>query len=120
MSYLTKADIAPRNISIDMEPEVDIAPDFDSGEPDFDAAASREIRERLARGDDWAWCEVQVRVTWRGFKGESSWLGGCSYASEQDFREPGGYFDDLLDEAIDDLNLAIRRAESPELRLVAS
>lgn len=46
----------------------------------------------------WAWCSVEVKVSWNGLS-ESEFLGGCSYDSEADFKQPGGYYDDLVYEA---------------------
>lgn len=56
-----------------------------SGDPDEDKRCEDEIIERLDRGDDWAWCIVEVRAVFRGVVGRAT-LGGCSYASEADFR----------------------------------
>lgn len=64
----------------------------------IDAVTDREqeswIREQLASGNEWAWCQVTVRAGYRGFAGVDH-LGACSYTSEASLREPGGYFDDL-------------------------
>jgi hypothetical protein len=43
------------------------------------------------------------------FRGEGL-LGGCSYESEASFKQPGGYYDDLMAEALDALNGEIERA----------
>lgn len=62
-----------------------------SGDEDEDRACEDEILRRLDQGDVWAWACVRVIATCEGFRGESSWLGGCSYRSERDFRlEVGG------------------------------
>jgi hypothetical protein len=46
---------------------------------------------------------VTVTVSWGPFSA-SDHLGCCSYADEGDFRQPGGYFDDMIDEALEELN----------------
>ena len=78
-----------------------------SDDAELDRKVEDEILERLDRGDTWAWCEIRVCATMRAMGGNvsavSSWLGGCSYASEKDFREAGDYFEDLKREAIDAL-----------------
>lgn len=73
-----------------------------SGDDAADRECEDEIIRRLERGDIWAWCSVTVRAEYRGFLGTDH-LGACSYASEKDFREPGGYFDDMCREAFDQL-----------------
>ncbi len=79
---------------------------FDGGDDGKDEEMVREIRERMARGDVWAWCVVTVKARWNGFSG-SDVLGGCSYKDEADFREEGGYYEDMVAEALDDLNKSV-------------
>ena len=74
-----------------------------SGDEQFDREVERNILCRLQQGDVWAWAAVTVSVTWNGFEGSSS-LGCCSYADEKDFRQPDGYFDDMVEEALAELN----------------
>lgn len=78
-----------------------------SDDPAADAEMSRTIRERLGRGDLWAWCSVRVVVRRTdaprsAILGASSWLGACSYLDEDDFRS-SAYFVDMLREAIDSI-----------------
>ena len=40
---------------------------------------------------------------WKGFEG-SDCLSCCSYESEEQFRQPGGYYDDMKGTALDALN----------------
>lgn len=63
-----------------------------------DAEIARHIRHELERGNEWAWCSVEVRVSWRGLSA-SNYLGCCSYANEREFRDDG-YFADMRREAI--------------------
>lgn len=93
------------------------------GDDAEDRAAEDEILARLDRGDVWAWASVRVLASWECFTGASSWLGGCSYASESDFKgpefevtEPDGskhltsYYEDLCSEALDDLKRQLAEA----------
>lgn len=73
-----------------------------SGDSAFDKEVEDEIYARLDRGDEWAWCTVWVRATY-GTLGAETCLGGCSYENEADFRA-GGYFDDMVGDALDALN----------------
>jgi hypothetical protein len=82
-----------------------------------DRQAEEWILEQLESGNQWAWCCVVVTARWEGFEGRAS-LGGCSYRSEKDFRCPGGYFDDLRVEALDDLNARIAQTIAVLNRLV--
>jgi hypothetical protein len=74
-----------------------------SGDDDFDREVELNILGRLQQGDIWAWAAVSVTVSWGPFSA-SDHLGCCSYADEEDFRQPGGYFDDMLEIALDQLN----------------
>lgn len=72
----------------------------ENGQPD------REIEEWIAQelrsGNEWAWCQVHIVVRFGELKGED-WLGGCSYKSREDFEQPGGYYDSMINEAVEDL-----------------
>ena len=87
--------------------EIPVEESFATDEPDLDRKLEQEIRERLARGDVWAWCSVTVEVRWKEFSGEDH-LGCCSYESEEDFRS-GDYFESMVDEALGDLNQKVLR-----------
>ena len=76
-----------------------------SGDDDFDREVEHNILCRLHQGDVWAWAAVTVVARWGSFEGKAH-LGCCSYADEADFRQPDGYFDDLVAEALEMLNLA--------------
>ena len=80
-----------------------------SGDDAVDKECEDSIIADLESGNPWAWCCAHVIVTWYGFKGED-YLGMCSYKSEEDFREPGGYFDDMVQTAIDQINCQYARA----------
>lgn len=73
-----------------------------SGDPAYDKQVEDKILSDLEY-NPWAWCLVRVTA---GLEGSAlrgvAYLGGCSYESEQQFREDN-YFDDLCDEALRDL-----------------
>lgn len=81
-----------------------------------DARIIAELQAKLDDGNMWAWCDVRVRVTYRGQIERDAYLGGCSYDSESDFRNDAGkgYFSDLVDEAIGQINAALVVLCGPE------
>lgn len=65
-----------------------------SGDDAADRAEEDRIRTEFESGNVWAWATVTVRAEFMGYIAEEH-LGCCSYDSEKDFRQPGGYFDDM-------------------------
>lgn len=80
-----------------------------SGDDAFDREIERDILRRLDQGDVWAWATVAVIVIWGPFEGRA-YLGCCCYEDEEDFRQPGGYFEDMVAEVLDELNKAVQDA----------
>lgn len=80
-----------------------------SGDDKEDRRAEDEIIERLENGDTWAWASVLVRAEWNGFTGTDG-LGCCSYRDEADFCQPGGYYEDMKQQALYDLHRTVRSA----------
>lgn len=70
------------------------------GEPD-DSEYAERIENELADGNQWAWCQVRLVGRYKGLTASDS-LGGCSYASEEDFRQ-GGYYEDMRAVVLADL-----------------
>lgn len=81
-----------------------------SGDDAEDRACEQAIEKRLDAGDLWAWCCVTVVVEWRGFKATDH-LGACSYEDEKDFRQPGGYFDDMVRTAAEQIVDQLEQAQ---------
>jgi hypothetical protein len=48
---------------------------------------------------------VKITAKWEGFEGHD-YLGCCSYLSEEDFKN-GGYWEDMKQQALDDLNRTV-------------
>lgn len=100
----------PDDASYDFDVEQDSddpAGNFASGDDAQDAETLQWIRDELDSGNVWAWCCVRVTAKWTDrddveHEGFDS-VGGCSYASERDFKRPGSYYDDMKHEAFRDL-----------------
>ena len=68
-----------------------------------DRKAEEWIYNQLSIGNVWAWCTVEVtaKVFYKGELHEASdYLGCCSYKGEDDFKQPGGYYEDMIETAI--------------------
>lgn len=92
-----------------------------SGDPVFDKSCEDWIQSQLEKGNEWAWCCVRVVGKWNDLVADD-YLGCCSYESEKDFRQPGGYFEGMRLNVIEDLNKKVRKiietAQAYEKRLV--
>lgn len=77
-----------------------------SDDADADAQMVQEIKDRLDRGDTWAWCTVKVTAKWKKWEGDD-YLGQCSYDSEADFKKDG-YYEDMKAEALADLRSKVQ------------
>ena len=73
-----------------------------SGDDEQDKACEDNIIRELDNGNEWAWCCAVLTGRYKGLKAVET-LGCCSYASEADFRQPGGYFDDMQASVLADL-----------------
>lgn len=64
----------------------------------------QDMKRRLNNGDEWAWCCATVIASIDGvdLKGFDH-LGGCSARDERDFIENGGYYRDMVDQAVEHL-----------------
>lgn len=96
--HLSEEDCSPEH----MERTQGLAPEF-----------AEIVRENMRKSPDWGWCQVEVRCVVR--VGNNSYQGtdhlsGCSYTSEAEFTQPGGYFEDMKKEAFEDL-LSMLRCE---------
>jgi hypothetical protein len=98
---LTAADVT-FSLRIELE-DVPVKGAFASGDDAADKRDEEIILERLRGGDTWAWCCVFVTATWRAYSASDN-LGCCSYADEADFKQEGGYYEDMCDAALARLN----------------
>lgn len=104
------------DITIECEPEhVPIGGNASAIDEETDRENEAAIREQLRAGNAWAWCTVVVRAEYLGIEGTDV-LGCCSYASEADFKQ-GGYYDDMVRHALNELaeKLALAAEALPRL-----
>lgn len=105
---LRKLTLGAVEFSLEIHPEdIPIEGNCSAIDDETDASTERWIREQLERGNEWAWCTVVVKAQWNGFEASDA-LGACSYSSEKDFVQPGGYFDDMKANALAQLNDSLR------------
>lgn len=81
-----------------------------SQDDDANREAEQKVIDAYENGNEWAWCCVKVTAVWQSFQG-SDYLGGCSYESEKDFIK-GGYYDDMQNVALENLNREIKETYS--------
>ena len=72
-----------------------------------DEVPYKEIIERANNGDEWAWCTVHVICKWTDDDGEEytgdDYLVGVSAKSSSDFKMNGGYYEDMKQQAYDEM-----------------
>ena len=61
----------------------------------------KDISKRLDY-NIWAWCCVKVECTYYSLTA-TSYLGCCSYQDEQDFIKNSGYYEDMINDCLIDL-----------------
>jgi hypothetical protein len=59
---------------------------------DYDREQEQLLLKELEY-NEWAWCCIKVTAEYKGLK-ECDYLGGCSYDSEEDFKNCG-YYEDM-------------------------
>jgi hypothetical protein len=91
---LTVSDV---EFSFTAEPEYDHPADLGC-----DPESVAYIGEETANGNDAAWFCAKVTATWNGYS-ESTYLGGCSYKSFDEFLNDE-YYKDMQREAVSALN----------------
>lgn len=75
----------------------------------YDKQCEDEVLARLDNGDVWAWCCVRVTAIW-GEWSEDTYLGGCSYENEEDFKiGSSDYYQDMQREALNNLNAKLAK-----------
>lgn len=78
---------------------------LESQEREFGADYVAAVRQNLRKSRKWGWCDVTVEVSLvRGPKlSGRDYLGCCSHISQKDFVENSGYYEQMVQEAIGDL-----------------
>lgn len=79
-----------------------------SGDDAEDKAVEDAILARLNKGELWAWCTVRVMASYAGLE-QASFLGGCSYEDEAEFRFQTDPYDMMVAEALDALAKEVDR-----------
>ena len=66
-----------------------------------DGKAAQRTQDRLDAGNEWAWCSVRLTCEHKDypFLEGVTYLGCCSYDSENDFVMNSGYIETMKDEA---------------------
>lgn len=82
---------------------------FDSGDVTVDKKMVAEIVRRALNGDPYAWFCAHVRVTYCDTLTADTYLGCCSYDSMRDFIDNSGYYNDMVDECIADINAQLSK-----------
>lgn len=93
---LRTLDYEDLTVSVRCEPDNDVLP-----EHQLPVSLARQVRADLEGGNQWAWCQVTVSAEFEGMVAHR-YLGGCNYASEDDFRK-GDYYTSMLAECLDEL-----------------
>lgn len=71
----------------------------------------RHFHEMRETHGIWCWCDIVVEARYAGLVGIST-LGGCSYESEEEFKSIDGYYPDMVDEALAELQTQINNTYS--------
>jgi hypothetical protein len=69
---------------------------------EIDKATENWIKDELRTGNSWAWCDVRLIGRYEGLEAYDC-LGACSYLSREDFVKPGGYYDDMKNVVLSEL-----------------
>ena len=96
--------------SIEISPEeMEIRGNASAIDAETDERIARMIEKQLADGNPWAWCCVKVTAECEGFTG-TDFLGGCSYANQAEFCDNDGYYNDMKEQALENLRLELSQA----------
>lgn len=96
-------------ISIEPEPiSIESTLSFEETGADYSEYIEKVLNDNGA--NPWLWCSVKVTAGWFELEGYS-YLGACAYQSEEDFKN-GGYFEQMKDEAFEQLKEKVERLTS--------
>ena len=105
MNKITRADVNIRVVAEDED--ISIKQVAKECAPGFEDA----VRSVMKKSRRWGWCCVHVIVSLKSnpeITGDA-YLGACSYYSRKDFIENSGYYDQMVDDAIADIQKAYTR-----------
>jgi hypothetical protein len=95
-------------VTLRAEPEDEPVRGSFGGDEDGARKVEDDVLAGLEGGNEWAWCQAVVEVSWGNFQG-AAFLGCCSYESEEDFMQKGGYYEQMVEESLSDLNAGIAK-----------
>jgi hypothetical protein len=90
-----------KNVEIEFTPEIEDISPYDHLEKEDADNVCKE-----AEWNEYAWFCAKVEVTYNNLEA-TEYLGGCSYKSENDFKENSGYYEDMVQTCIDEINKEI-------------
>ena len=90
------------DIVLSVTPE-DTPPDWDETEEE------REETLRKINDGVWAYFVARVEARKEGITLGTAYLGGCCYDSVRQFVKEGGYYKDMVDEAVDEARTVIAK-----------
>ena len=68
--------------------------------------AIKDIEQQIETGNMYAWCTMKVKCKFMGLTA-TDYLGCCNYKSQQDFIDNSGYYQDMVNTCLRDLNIQI-------------
>lgn len=83
-----------------------------SGDIEFDKKVENKIIEEVQKGNEWAWCNVEVYGDYNGIFA-SAHLGCCSYENKEEFIN-GGYYDSMREDILKDIQSKLRDISEEE------
>jgi hypothetical protein len=89
------------NLVIEFTPEIEYISPYDYLEKQDADYVCKE-----SEYNDYAWFCAKVEVTYKELLA-TDYLGGCTYKSEKDFKENSGYYEDMVQTCIDEINREI-------------
>lgn len=113
MTELKLRKLRIEEVTFSLDAEQDHAPVRGNAMASGDDAVDKEVEDaiiaRLDRGDIWAWADVTVTARYHHWKGEA-YLGGCCYDDAKDFIANSGYYEQMQQDALDDLHATLTAA----------
>lgn len=88
---------------------IECLPEYASAYKELEAADYAWVKRQEKLGNEWAWCVVKVTATVQHPNGYDvltgvDYLSGCMYESQNDFIKNSGYWQDMKNTALADVN----------------
>lgn len=85
------------------------APEYDAPDWDFESDEERAETLRKIENGSLLWFVARVTASRAGTVLGTDYLGGCCYASAEEFMAPDGYYPDMVDAAIGEAREHLKR-----------